>query len=345
MTPCENQNTTFFEKLQQTKGLDLRDPRGKRHDMAVILVGVAIALLSNRDGNLSSIHRHLRNHYEKLTEVLGIEVKRAVSRSQLPLILEKVSVEVFDRLLFVHYGVRLNASEKQWFAIDGKELCGSIEAGEKRGEAIVQAVWHETGKSAAQEYYSGKKESEVPAVRRLLKKNGLSGQKISLDALHLKPQTLKPIASSGGKYLVGLKENQKQLCRQISWAVENQAKLFKSSGLEKGHGRIEARSYEFYDILELEKDERWNGCGLKTAIRVKRETEELKSGKRSLKTSYYLTNEAGNYEELCRAVRRHWQVETTNHIRDVSLKEDNLRSKKRICNELWQALERWQQIF
>jgi predicted transposase YbfD/YdcC len=44
--------------------------------------------------------------------------------------------------------------------------------------------------------------------------------------------------------------------------------------------------------------------------------------------SYYLTNEIGNYEELAQAIRQHWQVETNNHIRDVSLREDEMRSKK-----------------
>lgn len=333
MTPCENQNTTFFEKLQQSKDLDLRDRRGRRHDLAVVLISVAMALLSNRDGNLSSIHRYLQNHHGKLAEVLGLESRRAVSRAQLPLILEKVSVRVFDQLLFAHYGVRLNEAERHWFAIDGKELRGSIESGEKRGEAIVQAINHESGNSAANEYYSGDKESEVPAVRWLMKQNGLAGQKISFDALHCKPQTLEPIASAGGKYLVGLKANQKGLFQKVSRAAENQVNLFSSSGVEKGHGRIEARSYEFYDILELAKDERWQGCQLKTAIRVERKSEELKNGKRSFRISYYLTNEVGNYEELCRAVRSHWQVETNNHLRDVSLKEDHLQSKKRICNE------------
>ena len=77
----------------------------------MILVGVVLALLSDRDGNLSSIHRHLKNHYAKLVEVLGVENKRAVSRAQLPLILAKVSVSVFDQLLFENYGIKLNEAE------------------------------------------------------------------------------------------------------------------------------------------------------------------------------------------------------------------------------------------
>jgi len=62
----------------------------------------------------------------------------------------------------------------------------------------------------------------------------------------------------------------------------------------------------------------------------------------SQQESYYLTNEVGNYEELSQAVRLHWQVETNNHLRDVSLKEDQMRSKKRNSSKRWEKSERWQ---
>lgn len=118
---------------------------------------MTLAVLSNRDGCLSSIQRHLRNHYEQLVVALGEEKKRLVSRSQLPLILEKVAVEVFDRLLFAHYGIKLNGGERRWFACDGKEMRGSIQTGSTRGEAIVQAVAHAQRQVAAQDYYAGTK--------------------------------------------------------------------------------------------------------------------------------------------------------------------------------------------
>lgn len=73
-----------------------------------------------------------------------------------------------------------------------------------------------------------------------------------------------------------------------------------------------------------------------------RETEELKSGKNASKESYYLSNEVGNYEELAQAIRLHWQVETNNHIRDVSLREDEMRSKKRVYKKQWRESELWQ---
>jgi predicted transposase YbfD/YdcC len=160
-----------------------------------------------------------------------------------------------------------------------------------------------------------------------------------LDTLHCKPLTLEIINESGGKYLVGLKENQKELKNRITWAIENQTILFKSKRQEKSHGQIETRKYEFYDVLETEKAERRKTCQIKTAIKVKRHRKDLKSGKISCEESYYLTNEIGNYEELAQAIRQHWQAETNNHIRDVSLREDEMRSKKKVYKKQRQKSE------
>jgi predicted transposase YbfD/YdcC len=341
MLPCSTDSRSFFEKLQNAEGLDLRDKRGKRHDLAVVLTGVMLALLCNRDGCMSSIHRHLVKHYEKLVMVLGVERKKAVSRSQLPLILAQVALPVFAGLLREEFGLNLQEGEQQWFAADGKELRGSIKTGTTRGEAVVQIVAHESQESVAEDYYTGSKESEVPVVRALLAESGVAGQKVSLDALHCKPATLAPIAQAGGKYLVGLKGNQKELQQQMRQVVAQQACLFQSAGVEKGHGRLETRAYEFYDVLEVEKAQRWEACQLRTLMSVKRERILLKSGKRSVEESYYVTNEVGNYEELCRAVRGHWQVETNNHLRDVSLREDSLRSKKRKYSGRWEVFAVW----
>ena len=181
---------------------------------------------------------------------------------------------------------------------------------------------------AAQGDYAGEKESEVPTVRQLLQANGFSRRKVTLDDLQCKAATLEIITQAGGKYLVGLKANQKELKKQISRAMENQSCLMKIKTQEKGHGRIETRMYRFYDVLELAKDQRWEGSQIKTAIKVRRERIEIKSNETGVEESYYLSNEVGNYEELAEAVRRHWAVETNNYIRDVSLQEDKMQSKK-----------------
>lgn len=68
---------------------------------------------------------------------------------------------------------------------------------------------------------------------------------------------------------------------------------------------------------------------MRTVIKVSRDREEeAKTGKKSRERSYYVSNEVGKYEQLSKAIRNHWQVETANYIRDCTLKEDKLRSKK-----------------
>ncbi len=330
MLPCEKNNTSFFEKLQNCAGLDLRDNRGKRHDLAIILLEVTLAILSNRDGKLSSIHRHLQKHHHQLLEFLDVESRDCVSRSHLPIVLEKVSVSAFDRLIFESYGLKLSAKQKKWFAIDGKELRGSIEKGTTRGEVVVHAVGHETSNTQSQNYYNGRKESEVKTARILLEKNDLLGQKISLDALHCKPKTLAPIVKAKGIYLVGLKRNQKELFHQVSQAITELPIKEICSSEEKGHGRITLRNYQVYDIQAVPKAERWIKSKIATIVQVNRKSIEMRTGKQSEETSYYLSNEKGKTKELCAAVRAHWQVEVNNHRRDVTFAEDCLRTKKSV---------------
>ena len=67
------QSTTFYGIAQRSTTLDLRDIRGKIHDMPLILTEFILALLCNRDGNLSSIHRHMKNHHSLVVEFLGLD--------------------------------------------------------------------------------------------------------------------------------------------------------------------------------------------------------------------------------------------------------------------------------
>ena len=63
-------STTFFEALQKAENLDLRDGRGKRHNLSLILLEFVLGLLCHRDGNLSSIWRHMKPHHLELVEEL-----------------------------------------------------------------------------------------------------------------------------------------------------------------------------------------------------------------------------------------------------------------------------------
>ncbi|WP_338759546.1 hypothetical protein WAF17_11895 [Bernardetia sp. ABR2-2B] len=69
----------------------------------------------------------MKNKHQELCAFLGLSSSvRVISRSHLPVCLKKVSLSHFERLLFENYGIELNNEQKEWFAGDGKELCGSF---------------------------------------------------------------------------------------------------------------------------------------------------------------------------------------------------------------------------
>lgn len=329
--PYPAKTTTFFQLIDHAPELDMRDNRGKRHSMALVLTGLAAALCCGRDGNLSRLHRHMVNHFEKLLDATQLTDHKPISRAQLPLLLANVNGLCFARLLFEWFGFVLDEDQKQWFSLDGKELRGSIQAGHTRGEVVVSAVAHQHRMVVAQTYYCGSKESERPTVASLMETQHLAHQKITLDALHLIPATLKLVHAGKGHYVVGLKSNQAHLYRSCTLTD-----LFSVADYErvddkiKKHGRVEQRHYRSFTLAKSMVAARWQQTGLCTLLCVVRSRE--RSGLVSEEVSYYVSNhrpvDQTQADELFDAIRGHWGVEVMHHKRDVILSEDNLRTGK-----------------
>lgn len=323
------QETTFYEDLQKCEDIDLRDNRGKRLDLGLVLLGVILAMLRYRDGTLSSIHRSMVNNQAKLCEALGIDNKRVVSRSHLPRILTKVSRVAFEQLLFKYAKIELTEEQKQWFAGDGKELRGSIEKGDKRGEVCVQIVSHEDRAVIGQAFYNGAKESEKPCLQQLVQQTGVQSEQITADALHLCPAMTQAIEQAGGIFVIGLKDNQKDLLEDMIDHTDAFAPKAEHRTVDKGHGRLEIRNYACFDVSGDYFEARWDKTCFRSLISVRRTRTVLKTNESSEEISYYLSNgKSENAAEYFLAVRNHWSIEVNNHYRDVSLKEDQLRTKK-----------------
>lgn len=330
-TSCPIKTTTFFQLIDNTPELDMRDNRGKRHSLALVLTGLVAALCCGRDGSLSRLHRHMVNHFKSLLEATQLTDHKPISRAQLPLLLAKVNGPCFAHILFDWFSIVLDEKQKRWFSLDGKELRGSIQSGQSRGEAIVSALDHQTHQVVAQTYYSGTKESERPAVTQLIDKQGLAHQKLSLDALHLIPSTLQLIHTERGQYVVGLKPNQVYLYRLCTVTdLFEVADYERIDSTVKKHGRVEQRRYRSFTLRACSVALRWQKAGLCTLLCVVRSRE--KSGLLSEEVGYYVSNQSvanqAQADELFDAIRNHWAIEVMHHKRDVSLSEDDLRTGK-----------------
>ncbi|QHW01061.1 ISAs1 family transposase [Spirosoma endbachense] len=345
MTPVPStaKTTAFFQLLNQTAELDSRDNRGKKHTMALVLSGLTCALCCGRDGSLSSLHRHMVNHFTVLCQATSSTQPTAISRAQLPLVLAKVNLGVFAKLLFEWFAIDLPALAGCWLAVDGKDLRGSIQTGQTRGQACVSVVAQTTEAVIGQAYYSGKKESEKLVVRQLLADRGLNNQQLSLDALHLNPLTVNAIHKASGRYVIGLKANQAQLYRACICRCLVDTPIYEyTSSLERKHGRLEQRSYRCFALSKAVFAPRWRVAGFQTLIWVKRSRQALGGDKLTEDISYYLSNapvqESTDGANLCAAIRGHWRVETMHYRRDVVLCEDSVRTNKPGVSRLLSSL-------
>lgn len=342
-TPCPIKTITFFQILQQTPGLDTRDNRGKKHSIALVVTGVVLALCCGRDGSLSSLHRHMVSKFDSLCQAIGQESAKPISRAQLPLLLAKVNGVLFANLLFEWFEIELDANLKRWFALDGKELRGSIESGHTRGEACVSALAHESQEVVQQAYYNGAKESEKPTVRQLLNETGLYSQKLTLDALHLNPLTVNAINGAEGVYVIGLKSNQAHLYRHcLCQALIHQAAYERTDVAQRAHGRIDQRSYRCFTLAGCILAPRWKDAGLKMLIIVKRSRHNLAGSLLSEEVSYFLSNRLpttqAEADDLFDAIRQHWRIEAMHYVRDVTLAEDALRTGIQAVSRLMSSL-------
>lgn len=342
-SPCQGQDTSFFQLLSQITALDQRDNRGKRHTIALVISGLVLALCCGRDGNLSSLHRHMNHHFTALCQTLQLTNQTIISRAQLPRLLAKVNGVLLAELLFQRFGIRLTIQQKTWFAADGKELRGSIRPGNKRGEACVSLVAHATEVIVGQAYYNGTKESERPVVSQLLATTGIQNQKVTMDALHLIPQTINAIHRAGGIYLVGLKTNQQTLYRcWVGGSTVKSPSYEWQDAVQRGHGRIDKRSYACFAMNKSPLAARWQVSGLQTLVRVARTRQTLAGVELSRDVSYFVSNavigQQTQANELFEAVRQHWRIEIMHHRRDVTLREDGFRSSQPLVSRLMSSL-------
>ena len=200
---------------------------------------------------------------------------------------------------------------------------------DKRGEAVALVVDHKDRSVCQMAFFNGSKESEVNAVRSLLRPP-LIEQKITMDALHFKPDTLIPINLAGGVFLASLKENQPELFSEMKFSSKHLCATYQyESEVEKAHGREEKRYYWSYNIDKEYIDKRWEKASFKSLIKVKRERLICNINTYSEQIAYFLSNQKLEKQQqamdLFGAVRQHWQVETANNARDCILKEDKLR--------------------
>jgi predicted transposase YbfD/YdcC len=222
-------------------------------------------------------------------------------------------------------------------AIDGKTMRGTKENG-KKPLHVVNALFSET-KMILGQVFTDEKSNEMKAIPRLLDILDLKGQIVTIDAGGTYRDTAKKILKKEGDYVLALKGNQPKLFEEVKLFFESEREESKRkakrndygiksvSNREKGHGRIEARTYFMTDQTDwLSSKEDWPD--LKSIGMVHTRTENTATGVVSEEDRYFISSLSCEVNRFAYAVRQHWGVETMHWSLDMTFNEDGRRSRK-----------------
>ena len=221
-------------------------------------------------------------------------------------------------------------------AIDGKTLRHS--GSEKLGPLHVVSAWATVNHLVLAEVAVAEKSNEITAIPQLLELLAIEGALVTIDAMGCQKEIARTIRERQADYVLTVKENQPHLLEDIQDKIleayedpQLSQKLDEWEMEERGHGRIERRSYTVLTDPEgLRNQEAWPDLcviGMCTS-------ERTVGGKMSVEVSYFIGSRRASARVYGKALRGHWGVENNLHWHlDVHFGEDANRVQKRIGAE------------
>lgn len=209
--------------------------------------------------------------------------------------------------------------------IDGKAMRGTVQQN-GRNPDIVSAYSFSMGLTLATEA-CGEKSNEIKAVPLLLDKIDIAGRLVTADAMSMQKDIIDKIREKDGYFLIELKANQRALRYGVEDKIRQAAPQFTyTEGPELGHGRIETRTYNVYDGLELIADkDKWGGN--LTVVEFVSRCIKKSTGAETVESRLYMSSLPINTPWIGNAVRNHWSIESMHWGLDVNLLQDSIKRK------------------
>src|SRR5476649_2227006 len=332
---------------------ELEDPRSdinQKHPLVSVVVIAMMAVLAGAGGP-TAIATWAKIKEEFLLEVLhlpnGIPRKDVFRR-----VLSLLQPDAFQ-VCFVNWlqALRDQAAEatgvdKPVLAVDGKTARRSHDHRKGLGALHSVSVWaSEFGLSLGQ-VACAEKSNEITAIPELLRLVDIKGTIITIDAMGTQKAIAAQIVDSGADYVLALKANQETLHQAVIDHVVEQSKndfadadARRHLSKEKGHGRVEIRSYIQMPVpKDLRELELWKGLksiGMATLVCVR-------DGKETTDIRYYISSLDVGVKLFAHAVRSHWGIENSCHWSlDMTYREDESRIRDEHLRENFAWLNRF----
>jgi predicted transposase YbfD/YdcC len=175
------------------------------------------------------------------------------------------------------------------------------------------------------------KSNEITAIPDLLDAladaKQLKGALVTIDAIGCQVEIANKIVAHEADYLLALKGNQPTLEADVEsyFGTAPADKLVTKTTVEKGHGRLETRTYTASQEVDWIVSERsYPGqprfANIKTLVKVHSRAEH--ADRCTFDTRYFICSAPLDIDRLANGVRGHWGVESMHWILDVEFKDD-----------------------
>lgn len=323
---------SLFEQFEVLE--DPRDIRGKKYKLIDILIMTIYAILCGQTDYVN-IAYFMKLKEEYFNELLGLK-NGTPSHDCLSDLYAQIDSKKFMEIFIEWISEIVKNKTGKKISIDGKAVksaTNKIEGGNI--PYIVSAFLGDIGISIGQVKVD-EKSNEITAIPELIDLIDITGATITIDSIGVQEKIVNKIVDKGGHYALKVKENQKQLLKDIKKYFNKQYNLYGNKNIKyyktigKDHGRSEIREYFLsYDVSLISDKEKWKT--VKAIAYTKIQTminEEI-----TITENYYIIDYEIDIKRLEEVIRNHWNIECGLHWRlDVILDEDH--SRNRIGNSI-----------
>ena len=318
----------LFERFEVLE--DPRDTRGKKYKLIDIIIMTIYGLLCGLK-DFVNIADFMKLKEDYFTKLLKLE-NGTPSHDCLSDVFAAIDSEKFMEV-FIEWtkDIIKNKTGKN-ISIDGKAVKSATDKINNGNiPYIVSAFIGEIGLSIGQVKVDDKS-NEITAIPDLLDLLDIEGATITIDAIGTQEDIVNKIVDKKAHYVLPVKDNQKELRKQIKSQFESYNNLYGNSEIyhektiEKDHGRIEEREYFLcYDISKIKDKEKWKTVKSIAYTRVSRTYND----ETIITDNYYIIDYKITIEKLIEAIRDHWNIECGLHWKlDVILDEDHSRNRE-----------------
>lgn len=322
----------LFERFEILE--DPRDIRGKKYKLIDILIMTIYGLLCGLKDyvNIADFMKLKEDYFTKLLNLENGTPSHDCLSDVFAVIDSKKFMEIF--IEWTKDIVKIKTGKK--ISIDGKAIKSATDKINNGNiPYIVSAFIGEIGISIGQVKVDDKS-NEITAIPDLLDLLDLEGATITIDAIGTQEEIVNKIVDKGAHYVLPVKDNQRELKKQIKSHFESYNNLYGNSevfykkGIEKDHGRIEEREYFLsYNTTKIKDKDKWKTVKAIAYTKVYRTFRD----ETIMTENYYIIDYEISIEKLIESIRDHWNIECGLHWKlDVILDEDH--SRNRVNNSI-----------